>query len=362
MGVGVGTDVLDLTAASAARGHVHAGLFAAGSLDPLLAAGPLAWHEVRTFVAASLDAFAEHLSPAAGVELVLPFTVADYVDFYASEHHATNVGRLFRPDGAALTPNWKHLPIGYHGRAGTVVASGTPVRRPSGQTRGHDGTIAFGPTAKLDIEAEIGFVVGAGSTLGEPVPTSSFDDHVFGICVVNDWSARDVQAWEYVPLGPFLGKSFATSVSPWVVPLAALAGARVDPPRQDPEPLAYLQDEDAWGLDLELEVIVNGTVLSRAPYAQMYWTPAQMLAHLTANGAALRPGDLFASGTVSGPEQGQRGSLLELSWNGSHPVLLDDGSSRSFLLDGDRVTIAASARLAGGRRIALGQVDGQVVA
>ncbi|MRK03093.1 fumarylacetoacetase [Aeromicrobium sp. S22] len=360
VGVGVGTDVVDLTAALATRGHAYAGLFAAGSLDPLLTAGPRTWHEVRTYVAANLGALAEHQVPASGVELVLPFEVADYVDFYASEHHASNVGRLFRPDGDALTPNWKHLPIGYHGRAGTVVVSGTPIRRPSGQMRERDGTIAFGPTAKLDLEAEIGFVVGAGSSLGEPVPVESFDQHVFGVCVVNDWSARDVQAWEYVPLGPFLGKSFATSVSPWVVPLAALAGARIDPPRRDPDPVAYLQDDEPWGLDLELEIAVNGTVVSRAPYSEMYWTPAQMLAHLTVNGAALRPGDLFASGTVSGPGPGQQGSLLELSWNGSRPVTLDDGSTRAFLLDGDRVTIAATARLAGGRRIALGQVEGQV--
>ncbi|NRQ50009.1 fumarylacetoacetase [Aeromicrobium stalagmiti] len=366
VGVGIGTDVLDLTAAAATVVPGRRDLFGGGSLDALLAAGPQVWHEVRLALATHVErddaALAEHLLPGGDVELLLPFAVADYVDFYASEHHATTVGRIFRPDGEALPPSWKHLPIGYHGRAGTVVVSGTPVRRPSGQTRAADGTVGFGPTARLDLEAEIGFVVGAASTPGEPVPISAFDQHVFGICVVNDWSARDIQAWEYVPLGPFLGKSFATSVSPWIVPLAALEHARVSPPPRDPEPLPYLRDEQPWGLDLELVVTIEGTVVSRAPFSSVYWTAAQMLAHLTVNGASLRTGDLYASGTVSGPEAGQRGSLLELSWNGAEPVTLDDGSTRTFLRDGDHVCIAATARLADGTHIELGQVDGQVIA
>ena len=364
VGVGVGTRVLDLTAAAEHVVPAHATLFAGGSLDGLLAAGPDTWHAVRAALLDWVDQpdAVTHLVDAADVELVLPFTVADYVDFYASEHHATNVGRLFRPDGEPLTPNWRHLPIGYHGRSGTVVISGTPVRRPHGQLREPDGTVGFGPSARLDIEAEMGFVVGTPSAMGDPVPTGAFDRHVFGLCVVNDWSARDIQAWEYVPLGPFLGKSFATSVSPWIVPLAALADARIEPPERTVELLPYLQEKEAWGLDVELIVTLNGSQIAQAPFAAMYWTGAQMLAHMTVNGASLRTGDLFASGTVSGPDPGQRGSLLELSWNGTEPIVLDDGSTRSFLADGDEVTIAASARLADGRRIALGEVAGRITA
>lgn len=360
VGVGVGSDVWDLTTAAERVVPDHAALFGAGTLDALLAAGPDAWAAVRAGLLAAVDT-AEDLVPSAEVDLLLPFTVADYVDFYASEHHATNVGRIFRPDGDALTPNWKHLPIGYHGRAGTIVPSGTPVHRPRGQLRRPNGSIGFGPSERLDIEAEIGFVVGTPSRLGEHVAVEDFDRHVLGVCVVNDWSARDIQAWEYVPLGPFLGKSFATSISPWVVPLAALENARVAPPPRDQVLLPYLEDAEPWGLDLELAVSINGTEVSRAPFAGMYWTGAQMLAHLTVNGASLRTGDLFASGTVSGPERDQRGSLLELSWNGSDPVRLADGSTRSFLLDGDVVTIAARARLADGTHVALGEVVGQVV-
>jgi len=348
VGVGIGTDVVDLTAA---------GLADAGNLDPILAGGPDRWAALRAAVS-DLVAGDPVRRPAAEVELLLPFTVADYVDFYASRNHATNVGRIFRPDADPLTPNWNHLPIGYHGRAGTVVASGTPVRRPFGQMRRADGEIGFGPSAKLDIEAEIGFVVGAGSALGTPVSVEAFEQHVFGVCVVNDWSARDIQAWEYVPLGPFLGKSFATSVSPWIVPWAALSEARVAPPEPHVELKEYLQPVGD-GLDLELTVTVNDTVVSRPPYSTMAWTPAQMLAHLTVNGASLRTGDLFASGTVSGDQRDQVGSLLELTLNGAEPVALDDGSTRTFLQDGDRVTIAAAARTPGGL-IPLGEVVGVI--
>ncbi|MTB86814.1 fumarylacetoacetase [Aeromicrobium senzhongii] len=359
VGVGLGDRVLDLTTLAQTLVPDQAPVFAAGTLDRFLAAGPQVWARVRAALQeAALEA--SPTRPVGEVRLHLPFAVADYVDFYASRHHATNVGRIFRPDGEPLTPNWDHLPIGYHGRAGTVVVSGTPVRRPSGQLRSADGTIGFGPSARLDVEAEIGFVVGAGSDLGQQVGVGEFEQHVFGICVVNDWSARDIQAWEYVPLGPFLGKSFATSVSPWVVPWAALTDARTDPPPPHVELQDYLSPP-GQGLDLELTVAVNGTVVSRPPFATMSWTPAQMLAHLTVNGASLRPGDLFASGTVSGPEPGQRGSLLELTWNGTEPVTLDDGSTRGFLQDGDTVTISAAARTHDGRLLPLGEVEGRVV-
>ncbi|PZR87165.1 MAG: fumarylacetoacetase [Candidatus Nephthysia bennettiae] len=367
VGVAIGDRVLDLTTATERLMPGRAAEFSSGALDHFLAVGDGAWAQVRTALTDWLSqdhfrsAIEDLLVPADSVTMHLPFTVADYVDFYASQTHATNVGRMFRPGGEPLTPNWKHLPIGYHGRAGTVVVSGTEVRRPSGQARGVDGSIVFGPSQRLDFEAEVGFVVGTGSALGSPLAVAEFAEHVFGVCLLNDWSARDIQAWEYVPLGPFLGKSFATSVSAWITPLAALAGAWVPPPLRDPQPLPYLDDSAvASGLDLSIEVGLNGAVISRPPFATMYWTPAQMLAHLSVNGASVRPGDLFASGTVSGTDRSQWGSLLELAWNGAEPLTLADGTQRTFLEDGDEVVLTASAPSPGGR-IALGEVRGRVV-
>jgi fumarylacetoacetase len=330
---------------------------AAPSLNPFLALGPDAWRETREQLAAGVED-AEGV-PLDRAQLHLPFEVADYVDFYCSRQHATNVGRIFRPDGAPLPPNWLHLPVGYHGRAGTVVVSGTEVRRPSGQRRAPDDPgPTFGPTRRLDIEAELGFVVGVPTSRGESVPTAGFEHHVFGVTPLNDWSARDLQAWESVPLGPFLGKSFATSISPWVTPLPALAAARVDLPGQHPPPLPYLELGGPGGYDIDFEVELNGEVVSRPPYAAMYWSPAQMLAHLTVNGASLRTGDLFASGTISGDERAQRGSFLELSWGGAEPFGHD---GHTFLEDGDTVTLRASAPSLLGGRITLGEVTGRVV-
>ena len=361
VGVRIGDHVLDLAVA------LGDPVFASPSLNGFLARGHADWRRVRAEIVALLTdparaaEGAAALHPVAEVTLQLPFEVADYVDFYASEHHATNLGRLFRPDSAALLPNWKHLPVGYHGRAGTVVASGTPVVRPAGQRRApSDEAPVFGPSVRLDIEAELGFVVGAGSAAGTPVGTGGFAEHVFGVCIVNDWSARDIQAWEYVPLGPFLGKSFATSISPWIVPLEALEAARIATPRQSPEPLPHLRDVEDWSLDIDLEVDLNGETVSRPPYAPMYWSPAQMLAHMTSNGARLRTGDLFASGTISGPERGQRGSFIELTWNGAEPLRLADGSARTFLADGDVVTLRATAPASGGGRIDFGEVTGRI--
>jgi fumarylacetoacetase len=361
VGIAIGDHVLDLASA------IDDEVFAARSLNGFMAEGPRRWREVRDRVTGLLTderhrAVVEPaLFPLARVELTLPFEVADYVDFYASIDHATNLGRMFRPDQEPLAPNWRHLPVGYHGRAGTVVVSGTPIVRPSGQSRSAgDDAPAFGPSRRLDIEAEVGFVVGVPSPVGQPVGVDDFGDHVFGVVLVNDWSARDIQAWEYVPLGPFLGKSFATSISAWVVPVDALEAAMVPPPVQEPPPLPYLRGAEAWGLDLTLEVRLNGQVVSRPPFAGMYWTPAQQLAHMTANGASLRTGDLFASGTVSGPEFGERGSLIELSWNGTAPIELADGSTRTFLEDGDTVVITATAPAAGGGRLGLGMVAGRV--
>ena len=340
---------------------------AARSLTPLLTLGRPAWSSVRSWIGGLLTDEARrgrvepHLLPVDEVTCVLPFEVADYVDFYCSLHHATNVGRIFRPEGEPLQPNWRHLPVGYHGRAGTVVVSGTDVRRPQGQRRPTGATPpSYGPSERLDIEAEVGFVVGGATRIGDRVGVGAFADHVFGVALVDDWSARDIQAWESAPLGPFLGKSFSTSVSAWVTPLDALAAARVDLPGQDPAPLAYLEVQEPAGLDIDIEVLVNGETVSRPPYSSMYWSPAQMLAHLTVNGASLRAGDLFASGTVSGPERGQRGSLLELSWGGAEPWALH-GEARTFLEDGDTVTLRGTAPGVRGGRIGLGEVTGTVL-
>jgi fumarylacetoacetase len=358
VGVRVGDDVLD--AGAAASGTPFADLLGASTLDPLLAAGRNAWRDVRAAVAGWAEApRADLLHPLSDVTLHLPFTVGDYVDFYASEHHATNVGRIFRPDSAPLTPNWKHLPIGYHGRSSSIVVSGTDIVRPCGQRRG-DPDPVFGPSTRLDIEAEVGFVIGTGSELGSRIAVDEFAEHVFGAFLLNDWSARDVQAWEAVPLGPFLGKSFATSISPWVVPLDALSAARVAPPARDPEPLPYLRDTEDWGLDLAIEVQVNGHPITRPPFSTMYWTPAQMLAHMTVNGASTQPGDVYASGTVSGPDRDQRGSFLELSWGGTEPFTLADGTTRTFLEDGDTVTISATAPGPDGQRVDFGEVTGTI--
>ena len=355
----IGDSVLDLA------GVLGEQVFAEPSLNAFMAQGRARWADVRARISELLTlerhraAVEAALRPLPGVRLHLPFEVGDYVDFYASEHHAANVGRLFRPGAEPLMPNWKYLPVGYHGRAGTVVASGTPVTRPSGQYAGPEGVPVFGPSRRLDFEAEVGFVIGSGSP--GPVSVGEFADHVFGAFLVNDWSARDLQSWESRPLGPFLAKSFATSVSPWVVPLDALEQARISPPPRSPEPLAYLADAGPWGLDLALEVRLNGQLVSRPPFAAMYWTPAQMLAHLTVNGASTRTGDFYASGTVSGPDRDQRGCLLELSWGGAEPLTLADGSVRTFLEDGDEVTISATAPAAHGTRIGFGEVTGQVV-
>ena len=366
-GVAIGAYVLDLGAAARAVGAPFADLVQGSSLDALMGAGRPVWDQVRRALQTWLTdpglegAVRPHLVERSSVRLHLPFTVADYVDFYASEHHASNVGRIFRPEQEPLTPNWKHLPIGYHGRAGTVVVSGTEVVRPSGQRKppGADAPI-FGASARLDIEAEVGFVVGTPSPMGESVPVDSFAEHVFGVFLLNDWSSRDLQAWEYVPLGPFLGKSFATSVSPWIVPVGALEAARVAQPAQDPEPLPYLKGSEPWGLDLQLEVHLNGHRVASPPFSTMYWTAAQQLAHMTVNGACLRTGDVFASGTVSGPDPEQRGCFLELTWSGKDPITLPDGSERTFLEDGDEVTITATAPGAEGATVHFGQVYGRI--
>ena len=311
---------------------------ATSSLNAFMARGP----EFRRDLAGRVEEGREVAEP----ELGMPFEVADFVDFYSSIHHARNLGRILRPDGDPLMPNWRHLPVGYHGRAGTVVPSGSPVVRPSGQRPGG----AFGPSERLDIELEAGFVIGTPSRLSEPVPIERALDHVFGMVLVNDWSARDIQAWEYQPLGPFLGKSFATSVSAWVVPVEELLDRRVPGERQEPEPLPYLR-EQPWAFDIPLEVELNGAVVARSNTRHLYWSVSQQIAHLTANGASLRTGDLLATGTISGPGRGEEGSLVELSSNGAEPFELPGGETRSFLEDGDEVVLRGEP---------LGEVRGRI--
>ncbi len=326
--------------------------FRAGSRNPLMAEGPRAWAD-------ALGQACEHDGPRVRIDeatLHLPFEVADYVDFYSSLEHATNLGRLFRPDSEPLLPNWRRLPVGYHGRAGSVVVSGTDVVRPRGQLLEETGLPVYAPSRRLDLELELGFVVGVPSARGEPVPVDRFAEHVFGVVLVNDWSARDIQAWEYVPLGPFLGKSFLTSVSAWITPLALLEERRVEAPPQDPPPLPHLAGGRDWALDVELEVELNGATVSRGNARTLYWTMPQQLAHATSNGASIRTGDLMATGTISGPGRGSEGSLIELTRNGAEPLRLPGGPERTFLEDGDDVVLRAR-----GGHLELGDVHGRVV-
>ena len=367
VGAAIGDQVIDLAPLASAQMLDGAQLFAEPTLNAFLALGRPAWRATRNWLLELVrnendrDTVEPHLIPQSAVTMRLPFDVGDYVDFYASEQHATNLGRLFRPDSEPLLPNWKHLPVGYHGRSGTIVASGTDIVRPSGQRKAPDAAApTYGPSQRLDIEVELGYVVGTPSALGKPVSVRDFREHVYGVVLVNDWSARDLQAWEYVPLGPFLGKSFATSISPWVVSLEALDAAAVPLPAQDPPVLPYLASDDLVNYDITFEVYLNGQLVSSPPYKDIYWSPAQMLAHLTVNGASVRTGDLYASGTVSGPEKDQRGSFIELTWGGREPLVLD-GKEHTFLEDGDKVTITAWATTSDGTRLGLGEVAGTII-
>lgn len=346
------------------------------SLNRFIALGPSVWRHVRTSIQECLSAndsetiLGKHATELLKIEMLVPVEVGDYVDFYSSIHHATNLGKLFRPDAEALLPNWRHIPIGYHGRSGTIVADSSEIRRPSG-VRLVDGEPQFGPSRSLDIELEVGAIVGRPIGASDGVTAANAEDHLFGICLVNDWSARDIQAFEYQPLGPFLGKSFATSISSWVVTFDALAPFRVSPPSQDPEPSQYLRTNRNCGIDLSLEVLIESRamrdkhiepkVISSNNFGDMYWTFAQQLAHVVANGATSRVGDLIASGTVSGPTPGSEGSFIELSWRGTRPIDLPDGTKRSFLEDGDRVILRGWAGSDPQSRIGLGTLSGIIV-
>lgn len=340
----------------------------APTLDALLEAGHTAWQPLRAWLQEvvttdGLDEAVESVStPVSDIALHMPFTVADYVDYYASEHHASNIGRMFRPDQEPLLPNWKHLPVGYHGRAGTVIASGTDIPRPKGLRPEQSGTPSFGPSRRLDIEAELGFVVGGSAPEGEVSVARAGAEHLFGVVLFNDWSARDIQGFEYVPLGPYLGKSFASSISLWVVPFDALASARIEPPTREHELAPYLDDsvDGPWGLDITMEVEIDGQVVSHPPARTLYWTAPQMVSHMSVNGASLRPGDFFGSGTVSGTETDERGSFMELSWGGKEPLELADGREQAFLEDGQTVTLRGTAPGANGSVIDFGECVGTI--
>ena len=360
VGVGIGDSILDVPDYQ--------------SMNALMEGGRAAASELRLKLSRALRADNPYppkglLYPISECTMAVPAQIGDYTDFYASIFHATNVGSMFRPDNPLL-PNYKYVPIGYHGRASSIIASGTPVRRPSGQIQSGDAPPVFGPSRQLDYECELGCFVGRGNDLGHPIPIDQADDHLFGVCLLNDWSARDIQRWEYQPLGPFLAKSFATSVSPWVVTFDALEPFRVPPyqrPAGDPAPLDYLNSAGDRGIALTLEVWFKTAKmeapirLSRARFDQMYWTLGQMLAHHSSNGCNLRPGDLFGSGTVSGPGEDERGSLLELTWRGTEPLQLPTGESRKFLEDGDEVILRGHAEREGFRRIGLGECRGTLI-
>jgi fumarylacetoacetase len=379
IGVAIGDYVLDLSVLSEAGLLPSNGVFSEPSLNAFMACGPEAWNEVRATLQYLLDEETTTLSgnrqlraraliPAQELTMHLPVTVGDYTDFYSSKQHAINVGSIFRDKNNPLLPNWLHLPVAYHGRASSLVVSGTPIRRPRGQTkRPEAATPGFGLSQELDFELEIGYFIGQGNRLGEPISVTDVPQHLFGLVLVNDWSARDLQRWEYVPLGPFLGKNFSTSISPWVVPMAALQPFRVAGPEQDPPPLPYLSDVQRYAYNIALEVklqtatMAEAQTVSRTNFKEMYWSMSQQVAHHTVAGCNLRPGDLLASGTLSGNDKNSYGSLLELTWAGKEPLELPNGERRSFLEDGDTVILTGYAQ-GENYRIGLGEVRGTIVA
>lgn len=381
VGVAIGNDVLDLAVAHSEGLFDGIGLptriFETGSLNAFMATGKSTWQAVRQRVSELLrhdnatlrdnaELRAKCLTPMVFVDMLLPIEIGDYTDFYASREHATNVGTMFRGKENALMPNWLHLPVGYHGRASSIVASGTPVRRPKGQFMPQGAEKPeFGPSRQLDFELEVAFVVGTGNALGDTIDVDTAEQHIFGLMLFNDWSARDIQSWEYQPLGPFLGKNFGSTISPWVVTLDALEPFRQPGPVQQPEVLPYLKSTHPGAFNINLEVAIkpeNGkeTVVCRSNFAHLYWSMAQQVAHHTVNGCNMRTGDLCASGTISGPNEGSFGSMLELTWRGTKPLVLADGSERKFIADGDTVTIRGFAEK-DGVRIGFGEASAKVL-
>ncbi|KAL1007488.1 hypothetical protein UPYG_G00087470 [Umbra pygmaea] len=382
IGVAIGEQILDLSVIkSLFRGPVlanHQDVFDQPTLNAFMGLGYEAWREARRSLKQLLSANETTLRDdvslrsrafvhQSSAQMHLPAEIGDYTDFYSSRDHATNVGIMFRGKENALMPNWLRLPVGYHGRASSVVVSGTPIRRPSGQMRPDPGQPpVFGPSKQLDIELEMAFFVGGGNRLGQPIPIQEAHQHIFGMVLMNDWSARDIQAWEYVPLGPFLGKNFGTTISPWVVPMEALLPFAEPNTVQDPDPLPYLHHDDAYTFNINLFVSLKGESMKEAAticksnFKYMYWTMKQQLAHHTVNGCNVRPGDLLASGTISGPEPESFGSMLELSWRGSKTVDLGGGETRTFLKDGDEVTITGHCQ-GTGYRVGFGPCAGKIL-
>lgn len=386
VGVAIGDYVLDLAVLEEGGllpdvgvGDEKRPFFITPTLNSFMALGYEAWHKVRQAIQHLLHANTttlrdnaalrqRALHPQAEVTLHLPASIGDYTDFYSSREHATNVGAMFRDPQKALLPNWLHVPIGYHGRSSSVVLSGTAIKRPLGQMIAAEATAPhFGPSQELDFELEFGFFVGPGNPLGQPIPVETAHRHIFGFVLVNDWSARDIQRWEYRPLGPFLGKNFATSISPWVVPMAALEPFRCAGPVQEPTPLPYLQGSGDWAFDIQLEAhlqspaMAEPTPIVRTNFRYLYWNVCQQLAHHASGGCNMRPGDLLASGTVSGPTPESYGSLLELSWGGKRPLTLPNGQTRTYLLDDDQLTLTGWAQ-GDGYRVGLGHVTGTIQA
>ena len=378
IGVAIGEFVLDLSVLEDRGMMDDVDIFGRSSLNLFMSQGRPAWTEARQRISRLLSADEPTLRddaklrdlaliPQADVEMALPVEIGDYTDFYSSREHATNVGTMLRGADNALQPNWLHLPVAYHGRASSVVISGTDLHRPLGQTKPADApSPIFGPSKSVDFELEMGAFVGPGNDLGQPIAIANTPEHLFGMVLVNDWSARDIQAWEYVPLGPFLAKNFGTSISPWVVPMAALEPFRTAGPKQDPEPLPYLRSPGNWAFDIELEVAIQGTGMDRphkicrSNAKHLYWNVCQQLAHHAANGCNLRTGDLLATGTISGPTPDSFGSMLELSWRGSKPIAFPNGETRTFLHDGDRVTMAGWCQ-GDGYRVGFGEVTGKLL-
>ncbi|XP_043199559.1 fumarylacetoacetase-like [Amphibalanus amphitrite] len=383
IGVAIGSMILDLSVIAhlftGPELAAHQDVFKKPVLNGLMGLRRAAWAEARATIQSLLSAnnqtlqgdaglVSKALVPQSSATMHLPADIGDYTDFYSSLDHATNVGTMFRGKENALMPNWKYLPVGYHGRASSVVVSGTPLRRPLGQTRpADDQPPVFGPCRLMDFELEMAFFYGGqGNALGDPVPIERAQDHIFGMTLMNDWSARDIQKWEYVPLGPFTAKNLGTSISPWVVTMEALAPFAVDNYVQDPEPLPYLRHQDRYTFDINLEVAIKPessgqeSVVSRSNFRHMYWTMKQQLAHHSVTGCTMRPGDLLASGTISGPEPESYGSMLELSWRGSKPLTLADGSTRKFLQDGDEVIMRGVCEKEG-LRVGFGECRGVVL-
>jgi fumarylacetoacetase len=383
IGVAIGDYILDLALLEdqgllALPSLRNRKVFAQATLNQFMALGAAAWRDVRGAISQLLNQDeptlrdnpslrGRALVAGADVDMLLPVEIGDYTDFYSSREHAHNVGTMLRGPENALMPNWLHLPVAYHGRASSVVISGTDLRRPRGQIKADNAEKpTFGPSRNVDFELETGFFIGPGNDLGQPIPIEKAHDHIFGMVLVNDWSARDIQRWEYVPLGPFLAKNFGTSISPWVVTMEALEPFKTASPKQNPEPLPYLQSPSATSYDINLQVTLQGAKMNephpicRSNFKHLYWTMAQQLAHHASNGCNLRTGDLLASGTISGPTPDSFGSLLELCWKGTKPLTFPNGEARTFIEDGDRITMTGWCQ-GDGYRVGFGEVTGRIV-